>query len=267
MWRLIALAAALTASSPAAAQDAPRSSGPGNGSLLLVGGGPLTGDIVDIGDRLAGGAASRWVVILTNGEGSDADSIPYARGRRYVTMDTRNRAVADTEEFVRPLKDATGVWFVGGHQWHSIAAYKDTRTERELQGVLDRGGVLSGTSAGATVMGSYLVRGDPSQNRNILMSPGNETAFGFMTNAAIDQHLLRWGRSSELVRLTSVRPELLGIGIDESTAILVQQNTLTVIGRSVVEITDGGNHQGKPYFWLSAGDRFDLATWTRLAAK
>ena len=75
---------------------------------------------------------------------------------------------------------------------------------------------------------------------------------------AIDQHLLARGRADDLVEVIDKKPELLGLGIDEPTAIVVQGDRFEVIGRSVVGIYDGKDHDGKHYYFLAPGDQFDL---------
>jgi cyanophycinase len=119
--------------------------------------------------------------------------------------------------------------------------------------------VIGGTSAGATIQGSYLVRGAPEGN-TIMMARGHERGFGFLPRAAIDQHLLKRNRQDDLVAVVAAHPELLGIGIDEDTAIVVQDGRLRVIGASRVAIYE----KGKPYFFLSPGDRFDLKARRRV---
>ena len=86
-------------------------------------------------------------------------------------LHTNDRKEADSEAFVEPLKRATAVWFVGGRQWHLVDSYAGTRTEAEIKAVLARGGVVGGTSAGASIQASYLVRGARSGNE-IMMAPG-----------------------------------------------------------------------------------------------
>jgi len=218
--------------------------------------------------RFAGAARANWVVIPTAAEDGEIDHLRRANfaaylGQPFTVLHTRGRAEADTEAFVAPLKTATAVWFVGGRQWRIVDAYAGTRTEREIRAVLDRGGLIAGTSAGATIQGSYLVRGAPEGNR-ILMAPGHERGFGYLNNVAIDQHISARGREGDLAQVIAAHPGLLGIGIDESTAILVQRNIATVLGASRVFITDGADHGGRPDYPLSPGDRFDLATWSRL---
>ena len=100
--------------------------------------------------------------------------------------------MADTEAFAAPLKTARGVWFAGGRQWRLVDAYMGTRTQREIEAVLARGGVVGGCSAGATIQGSYLVRGAREGNQ-IMMAKGYEEGFGYLRGVAIDQHLLASG--------------------------------------------------------------------------
>jgi cyanophycinase len=215
------LAVALLSASALWAQT----SGPEHGALVIAGGGTLGPAIITRFIELAGGPAAPVVVI----------------------------AEADRERFVEPLRRARGVWFDGGRQWRLVDSYLGTRTERELFALLGRGGVIGGTSAGATIQGSYLVRGARAGN-TLMMAPGYEKGMGFLKVAAIDQHLLTRKRQEDMVPVVKAHPELLGIGIDESTAIVVQGDRFEVVGESKVAIYEAG----KPYFFLSAGDRFDV---------
>ena len=257
----------------APAQDRPRSAGPTTGAVLAIGGGVLGPAIHDAANRLAragGDAPPRWVYIPTAATDRDLSrSAPptfIARSGASVTvLHTRNRSMADSEAFAAPLRTATAVFFEGGRQWRLVDAYADTLTERELAAVLVRGGLIAGTSAGATIQGSYLVRGAP-EGPDIMMASGHERGFGYLANVAIDQHVVARGRQRDLARVVAAHPGLLGIGIDEATAIVVERNLMTVIGRSVVLITDGVTHDGEPYYVLQPGARFDLASWRAVPA-
>ena len=148
----------------------------------------------------------------------------------------------------------------GGRQWRLVDSYLGTRTEREFRGVVERGGVIGGSSAGATIQGSYLVRGAREGNQ-LMMAPGYEQGFGFLRGVAIDQHLLKRTRQDDLLEVIDRRPDLLGIGIDESTAIVVQGDRIEVIGESKVAIYDKSYQpgaDGKRYYFLEPGARFDL---------
>jgi cyanophycinase len=176
---------------------------------------------------------------------------------RVSVLHTRDRAEANAEVFVAPLRTARGVWFNGGRQWRLVDSYLGTRTQREIEGVLERGGVVGGTSAGATIQGSYLVRGAREGN-HIMMARGYEEGFGYVKGAAIDQHLIARRREGDLVAVIDAHPELLGLGIDEATAVVVQGDRFEVIGRSVVGVYDGQDHDGRRYYFLAPGERFDL---------
>lgn len=98
------------------------------------------------------------------------------------------------------------------------------------------------------------------EGNQIMMAKGYEEGFGYLKNVAVDQHLIRRRREKDLVGVIAAHPDLLGIGIDESTAIIVAGDRFEVIGDSQVGIYDGQDHDGKRYYFLSPGARFDLKT-------
>ena len=169
--------------------------GPPSGALVVDGGGE-TSETVKRFVALAGGVESPIVLIPTASESDPVDlkraEQAFARrfGFKHVSvLHTRDRAEADREEFVAPLKVARGVWFAGGRQWRLVDAYLGTRTQREIEAVLSRGGVIGGSSAGATIQGSYLLRGAREGN-HIMMAKGYEEGFGYLKGVTVDQHLL-----------------------------------------------------------------------------
>jgi cyanophycinase len=267
---LLAQEPAATSSRPPTPGPAPTTVGPRQGTLVIVGGGQLGPDIIKRFVALAGGQDAEVVVIPTAAENDPIDTKRAAErfarsfGFKNVTvLHTRDRAEADSEGFVAPLKKARAVWFDGGRQWRITDAYLGTRTQREIEAVLSRGGVIGGSSAGATIQGSYLVRGAESGN-DILMSKGHEQGFGYLRGVAIDQHILPRNRAADLAQVVGAHPELLGIGVDESTAIVVEGDRFEVIGRGVVAISDGKDHDGKHYYFLAPGERFDLKARRRV---
>lgn len=256
------LAIVLSLLGVAMASEGPPSSGPPKGALVVGGG----NDVAEIRAKfveLAGGPDAKVVLIPTAGEADEFPPDAAERwGRRFgfknvTLLHTRDRKKADSEEFVAPLREARAVWFGGGRQWRIVDAYLDTRTQREIEAVLARGGVIGGSSAGATIQGSYLVRGAPEGN-HIMMAEGHEVGFGYLKNVAVDQHLITRHREDDLVPVIKAHPDLLGIGLDEPAAIVVRGDEFEVIGRSKVGIYDGQDHDGKRYFFLNAGDRYDL---------
>lgn len=267
-----------------AAFSAQRSSGPAKG-ILIVDGGGTTAIVRDRFVSLAGGAKARIVVIPTGvsslrfGEKNTildpdwrADRPEWAAYEAYLkqwlgienvtVIHTRDRKVADSEEFVKPLRTATGVFLSAGNAGRHAAAYLDTRTQRELEALLARGGVIFGTSAGAIIQGSYTVRGRP--DKPLLMAAGHERGFAFLKNVAINPHLTQAKRDNELINVVDAHPEILGIGIDEDAAFVVSGNRFEVIGAGRVAIYDNQRRDGSWYYWLTPGEQFDLETWTRI---
>jgi len=160
------------------------------------------------------------------------------------------------------LREADAVWFIGGRQWNIVDSYANTLAHREFHKVLERGGVIGGTSAGATIQGEYLVRGDTS-GPNVMMTaePNHQEGFKFLRNTAIDQHINARNRWDDLVPVIQRFPKLLGIGLSEGTALIVTGDTFKVMGKWKVAVHDNTRSYQpweKPYFVLSAGDVYNM---------
>ena len=254
-----------SADTPAAQGAMAATTGPNTGSLIVAGGNIQDATIIERFIELAGGPGAPIVVVPTAVEG-DVYNLPWdylepftdVGALNLTVLHTRNPKEANTEEFAAPLKLARGVWFVGGRQWRIADSYLGTLTEQEFRGVLDRGGVIGGSSAGATIQGSYLARGDT--NANTIMMGDHEEGFAYIKNVAIDQHLLVRNRQFDLIEIIEAKTELLGLGLDEDTAIVVQGNEFEVIGQGYVAIYDSNRTTGSDgqFFFLMPGDRYDM---------
>lgn len=250
--------------------------GPAKGTLILVGGGPTKGTgIIETFLRLAGGKDARLVVVPTAGGNRNPDGTvrvydearvvaPWKdRGVRHVRMlHTHDPSAADREDFAAALADATAVWFDGGRQWNLVDSYRNTRTHRAFHAVLARGGVIAGSSAGATIQGDYLVRGAVA-GPHIVMTPEKEHERGlnFLRRTAVDQHVNTRMRWDDLIPVVQKYPDLLGIGLSEGTAVVVTGDRFEVIGAWKVAVHDNRRvYQPweKPYYVLSAGDVYDM---------
>ena len=243
--------------------------GPAHGSLIVHGGGRLEKDTIAEFIKLAGGPEGPFVIIPTANEGEVWDAafveksfLVRAGAKNVSVLHTRDRDVANSPAFVEPLTKARGVWLDGGRQWRYADAFLGTRVVVELNGVLARGGAIAGSSAGATIQGSYLVRGAPEGNQ-IMMAKGHEEGFGFLRGVAVDQHVIARHREDDLLAVIAAHPALLGLGIDEGTAIVVQGDRARVIGASKLIVSDPGytpGADGKRWFSLAPGEVLDLAT-------
>ena len=217
-----------------------------SGSLVIVGGGRIPDTIRDRFMALAGGKAARLVIIPTASSAADKreeDEGYLEPWRKYgpeklTLLHTRSRVTADDPAFVKPITDATAVWFDGGDQVELMAPYRGTAVEREFKALLARGGVIGGSSAGAAVMSDVMIEGG---NPKAQVGRG----FGFVTSAVFDQHFLKRNRINRLLGVLADRPHLIGLGIDEGTAFVRQGDKWSVLGRSFVLACEAGK-DGKP---------------------
>jgi len=250
---------------PVADRAMPPTTGPISGALVVAGGNVKDAAIIERFLELAGGRDVPIVVVPTAAEG-DVNNLDWdylepfreAGATNLTALHTRDPAEANTEAFVAPLKETRGVWFVGGRQWRIADSYLGTLTEKEFRAVLNRGGVIGGSSAGATIQGSYLARGDT--NANTIMMGDHEQGFAYIQNVAIDQHLLVRNRQFDLIEIIQAHPELLGLGLDEDTAIVVKGNEFEVIGQGYVAIYDSSRLVGPDgqFYFLAPGDHFNM---------
>jgi cyanophycinase len=248
------------------------------GWLLIEGGSyPVNPVVAERFRELIGGADAKVLLVPTAMADSELNPELNAAAakdlglRNYELFNTHDRTQADREEFAARIRSARGVWFGGGRPGRLAEAYLGTRTHRELESFYKHGGVIGGSSAGAMILSSFLVRGGvESEDFRNLISKKNRVGFGFLQNAAIDVHVnQRPNGEGDLAQVVAAYPGLLGIGVDAGTAIVVHGNQFEVIGgpRARVVITDGRLHDGKPYYFLKPGDRFDLARRLVIAAR
>lgn len=252
--------------------------GPVKGTLVIQGGGSDAGTgIFETFVNKAGGLSAKIVIVPTAGGNRNADGSLKVytpekalanwkkRGLTNVWMlHTHDPKVADTEKFASVLRDAKGVWFEGGRQWNIVDSYAGTLTFREFHKVLERGGVIGGSSAGATILGDYLVRGAIAGSE-IVMTPEkeHEHGFAFLRKVAIDQHINTRNRWDDIIPVIKKYPNLLGIGLSEGTAIVVDGDRFQVVGKWKVAIHDNTRQYQpweKPYFVLAAGDVYNMKT-------
>jgi cyanophycinase len=186
-------------------------------------------------------------------------------GEREETWSRQNREI---------LSDASGLFFTGGDQLRISSQIGDTPIEEMIREIHRRGGVIAGTSAGASAMSeTMLVRGSSAESHrigNLNMAPG----LGLIPDVIIDQHFAERGRIGRLLGAVAQNPRVLGIGIDENTAIVVENGGFKVLGAGAVYIVNGegvthsnvaeARHEevlsmfGVQLHVLAAGDAFDL---------
>ena len=247
------------------------------GALVIVGGGPMSDDIAGRFVELAGSRDAHIVVLPTAVARDEAAQQPpgflkNAKVKSVTVLNQRGPAEVVTDEFKSTLKSATGIWFGGGRQWNFVDAYEGTEALELFRDVLRRGGVIGGSSAGATIQGEFLVRGHPLGN-TVMMAEGYERGFAFFPGTAIDQHFSQRERQPDLLPVVRRHPNILGIGIDEGTAIVVTGTKVDVIGQHSAHFVSGQQLKNLPsdqplpttakeaaklYVSVKTGETFDL---------
>jgi cyanophycinase len=236
------------------------------GALVIVGGGGMPREILERFMDLAGGPEAPIAVLPTANPAlagsSRSEGVFFERAgfKNVMLLGQRTKAEVESPEFEAALKKARGVWFGGGRQWRFVDAYAGTKAEKWIGDVLRRGGVIGGSSAGASIQAQYMVRGSPLGNEE-MMAEGYEVGLGFLPGAAIDQHFAQRRRFLDMTSLMRRHRQLLGIGIDEATALVVRGQVGEVIGRGSVHFYDyrrGAPQRMPDYVSVPAGGRFDL---------
>jgi cyanophycinase len=215
------------------------------GHLILNGGGSKPQAVMEKFVELAGGKNELIVVFPT--ASSDNSTGRYYRklfAKEYGCTNVRVAAVKDRRdaqrrEFVELVEKAGGIFFSGGDQRRITAAMKDTPLEQAVLRAWERGAVVGGTSAGTACMSPQMITGDGDFTvitaKNVEIWPG----LGLLTGAIVDQHFVARSRQNRLIAVVLENPELIGVGIDEATAIWVKPDgSFQVIGEGWVMVFD-----------------------------
>jgi cyanophycinase len=223
---------------------------------VIAGGGPIGADVKARFVELAGGAGRARIVVFPMATTYAAEVAP-AQVREFAALGARawyldlSREQAMLDSVARGLDSATGIWFTGGDQSRIMAVLRGSPVAAGIRARYLAGAAVGGTSAGAAVMTTPMITGeerrpggdrpDTSQNWITIASDNVVTAEGLalLPGAIVDQHFLRRRRNNRLLSLVLEHPELVGVGIDEATALVVEPSGWwSVIGRSAVMVYD-----------------------------
>ena len=244
------------------------------GKLIIIGGGSIPDSLFEFFAAHCGGKDQPIVYIPTATDDEEfiqkGEHLIKFSSRGFTnlsTIHTRNKKEADDPKNIALLRNAKGLFFGGGDQQLIADAYAGTKLYDEFIALLDRGGVIMGTSAGATIMGSLMVGGDARDD--ISKKYAFNPAFSFMTNTALDQHVLARNRQFDLISVVEYYPGTLGIGMDESTAIIVEAGKFKVWGISYAMLYDPKDWAEqkkkwgavlKPFKMMASGSSFNFVT-------
>ncbi len=196
-------------------QDLPRA----EGALVLVGGGYLPRVAVDSFCRFAGGRHAQIAIVTTASRRHIESHCLQKHGRVHI--------VAHKQD-IEAVQNATGVWFVGGDQERILREFRNTHMKDLLMGVLARGGVVGGTSAGASCM-----------SRVMVYENSERVGFGLLDHVIVDTHFHSRRRLGRLLRLLRKHHDQVGIGIDDNTSVIIQDGRMRVLGTRTVTCCDG----------------------------
>ncbi len=257
----------------------------GDGTLFIIGGGKRPAYMIEKFVELCGKEKANLVVIpMASGDPLDVGEYQKKQfednGAGKVSYIYCNRDEANADTIIAKMDGCNSVFFSGGDQNRLTEVLLNTKLLERIKEIYREGGVIGGTSAGAAVMSQIMITGDEiladsSANSFAEIRANNikhTEGFGFIDNAIIDQHFIYRKRHNRLISLTLEYHKLLGIGIDESTAIIVNGDIFQVLGDYQVIVFDAGKavdikQNDKGYLSagnikmhiLSNGDRFNLS--------
>lgn len=255
------------------------------GYLVIIGGGERPDTIMNKFLELAGGGDAK-ILIIPNAsaykeeEGGLGIQILKAKGAKNVSLIRFERETASDDSVLAKLEGIDGIFFTGGDQSKLTGELLGTKLYDKIMEFYKNGGVIGGTSAGAAFMSKVMITGDELLNKDSsyafhTIMPGNiktEVGFGFLDNCIIDQHFVVRRRLNRLISAVLDNPNLPGIGIDESTALIVAPDmTCQVLGSRNVVIVNATaatgikvnqenlyGAQNIKIDILISGDRYDL---------
>lgn len=217
------------------------------GKLLIIGGAEDKKNECKILKRFvqeSGGRESRITVLTAATEyplqvGTEYHSLFLELGAQEVqVLDVLDRTQANRQGIEKGFEKSTGVFFTGGDQLRITGLLGGTLLGRMLEQLYEQGVIIAGTSAGASVMSDTMIVGGEAgtaKKDTLTMAPG----LGLLRSVVIDQHFAQRGRIGRLLSAISQNPYVLGVGIDEDTAILVQSDArFSVVGTNTVTVVD-----------------------------
>jgi cyanophycinase len=215
------------------------------GHLVLIGGGDKPDDAMAKFIELAGGPQAQMVAIPTASEDSDVgyyytDLFRETYGcPNVVTLDIKSRADAARPDFVERAAAASGIFFGGGNQTRITRAILDTPVGDAIAAAFARGAVVGGTSAGTACQSPLMITGEGDFTVIRAGSVELWRGFGLFRDVVVDQHFIARQRSNRLISVILQHPAMLGVGVDEDTAVWVRPDgTFEVLGKRCVMVVD-----------------------------
>jgi cyanophycinase len=253
------------------------SAGP-KGTLVIVGGGEEPPSVMRAFLEASGGRGGTVGVVTTStvdpeGALKEWKGILNEAGLSMVPLNVRRREDSSLPAVLESARRCTGFWFTGGDQARVGDQVVGTPLHALIRARYEAGACIGGTSAGAAIMSKLMLTGDDRHGKNewAELGPGaylTREGMGFLPeDVIVDQHFIRRGRENRLFSLVMEHPDHLGLGIDESTALVVKDGKARVVGEHLVMVFDptgmtvnGGSFRDLRVHVLRAGQSIDLAS-------
>lgn len=242
------------------------------GTLVVVGGGTTSDVIVTRTLELAGGSEAVVAVLPQASARPDAGDSSVEMWKKAGAKDVRKVDFGDRAAARRSIESATLIWMPGGDQNRFMKAIAGTGLDDLIRARHDAGVVVGGTSAGAAILSKVMLTGEGDLKRVTIGTTLTAPGLGLWPGVIVDQHFLARQRTNRLISAVLDHPTLVGIGIDESTALIVRGTIVAAIGSSdaividarraaIARGPDGGNAGGVglALHVLRSGMTFDLA--------
>ena len=205
----------------------------------------MDGPVMEELFKRCGGAEGRVLIVPTasdsirSGEGVVQALTALGMKTPPRTLPILQRADASDPDYLKALKEATGLFFCGGAQLRLTAVLGGTPFHHTLLEAYEQGLVVAGTSAGMAALSSTMIAhghsGISPRQSICQFSPG----LGFTDRLLFDQHFSQRHRLGRLIYAVLSNPHVLGVGNDENTAAVIVDDTLSVVGHGAVTIVDG----------------------------
>jgi cyanophycinase len=234
----------------------------GRGNLIAVGGGEsgtITDDSLKIIEKfleLSGGSSKARIIVMTVATDKPEDAEKRYREvferlkfKKFEFLNIADRSESFDESILEKIKSATGLYFTGGNQLHVTALTGGTPLHQLILDKFNKGMTIGGTSAGAMMMSSSTLLSGSADMAPGLKSVEVTPGMDLLDRSIIDTHFSQRGRHGRLLSSVAHNPQVLGIGIDERTAMIVQDGKFEVIGEGAVTVICAKNsmHTNLPY--------------------
>ena len=245
-----------------------------DGTLVIVGGDDVPAEATERFVAAAGGRDAPIAFVSLDGEETKKaddeflDELRQAGVKNILRVLVSSRKQADDQQIRELFKSVRGIWLSGARPHKFVDSCLGTVAEQLCHELLRKGGVIGGTAAGGLMQGDVLLKASPAPMKRMLVDGYYDRGFGFLPGVAISQSSERGETLAEMTQLKQEHPHVIGLGIEDSTAMIVRGHELEVVGENQVSVFDSRSQKERTSpAMLHAGDRYNFKSHELLFAK